>query len=67
MTVEHFFMLPRSIRCPNTLPDFASEFVVVRKGGTSWRVLVHGDCSARFTRTYAALAKAVGGRAALQG
>jgi hypothetical protein len=60
VTAQRFFTLPRSTRCPNTLPDFASQFIVVRRSGISRRVLVHGDCSPRFTRMYAALAKAVG-------
>jgi hypothetical protein len=57
---QRFFALPLVIRCPNTLPDFASQFVTVRRAGAARRVLVHGDCSLRFTRLYSALAKAVG-------
>jgi hypothetical protein len=60
VTAQHFFTLPRSTRCPNTLPDYASQFIMVHRGGVSRRVLVHGDCSPRFARTYAALTKAVG-------
>ena len=60
VVAQHFFSLPRSTSCPKTLPDFASRFVTVRMHGASRRVLVHGDCSRRFSAVYAALAKAVG-------
>jgi hypothetical protein len=60
VAAQRFFALPVVIRCPNTLPDFASQFVTVRRAGVARRVLVHGDCSLRFTRLYSALAKAVG-------
>jgi hypothetical protein len=60
VTAQRFFTLPRSTRCPDTLPDFASSFVVVRKGSLSRRVLVRGDCNQRFDKTYAALTRAVG-------
>jgi hypothetical protein len=60
VTTQRFFTLPRSTRCPGTLPDFASEFITVHRGALTRRVVVHGDCSPRFTRTYAALTRAVG-------
>ena len=60
VVAQRFFSLPRSTLCPRTLPDFASRFVTVHLHGLSRRVVVHGECSARFNAVYAALAKAVG-------
>jgi hypothetical protein len=57
---QHFFTLPATVRCSGALPDFASNFVVVRSGGRRHKVLVHGGCSTRFEKVYAALAAAVG-------
>ncbi len=57
---QRFFSLPRSVRCPGTLPDFASNFVTVRTRRASRTVLVHGDCSPRFEKVYRALSSAVG-------
>jgi hypothetical protein len=60
VVAQRFFSLPRSTSCPQALPDFASRFVTVHMHGASRRVLVHGDCSRRFSAVYAALARAVG-------
>ena len=59
---QRFFSLPRVVSCSGALPDFASSFVTVRRRDTSRTVVVRGDCSARFTRVYTALAAAVGMR-----
>ena len=55
-----FSSLPLTIRCHGELPDVASNFVTVRRAGVTRTVLVHGDCSSRFSRLYDALARAVG-------
>jgi hypothetical protein len=60
VVAQRFFSLPRTTYCPKTLPDFVARFVTVHLHGVSRRVLVHGDCSSRFSAVYAALAKTVG-------
>jgi hypothetical protein len=55
-----FAALPATIRCSGALPDFASNFITVRRAGTTDTVLAHGDCSKRFATLYNALARAVG-------
>ena len=60
VAATRFAALPPTIRCGGSLPDFASNFVTVRRGGSTRTVLVHGDCSTRFSRLYDALARAVG-------
>lgn len=55
-----FAALPATIHCNGALPDFASNFVTVRRAGTTDTVFLHGDCSKRFATLYNALAKAVG-------
>ena len=55
-----FSTLPLTTRCRGALPDEASNFVTVRSAGVTRTVLVHGDCSKRFSRLYDALAGAVG-------
>jgi hypothetical protein len=56
---ERFFSLS-SVRCPKTLPDFATEFVTVHTAARTKTVRVHGGCSARFAAVFAALKNAVG-------
>jgi hypothetical protein len=56
---ERFSKLPPATRCAGELPDIAAQFVTVR-GATTRTVLVHGDCSPRFTKVYDALAQAAG-------
>jgi hypothetical protein len=56
----HFSRLPATTRCTGTLPDFAAFFVTVRVGSSQRTVLVHGDCSRRFTTVLKALDRAVG-------
>jgi hypothetical protein len=53
---ERFAALPDRIACKGVLPDIATRHVVV--SGKS--VTVHGGCSIRFDRVYAALARATG-------
>lgn len=50
-----FASLPATTLCPGALPDVAAMWI--RSG--SRRVLVHGTCSAGFTRLWNALARAV--------
>lgn len=57
---QRFFSLPRLIRCPKALPDFASDVVTVRSSAGTRTVTRHGDCNARFGAVYRALARAVG-------
>jgi hypothetical protein len=56
---ERFFAL-RSVNCPKTLPDFATEFITVRTATRAKTVRVHGGCSSRFAAVYAALKSDVG-------
>ncbi len=60
LETTRFFGLPPTTRCRGALPDVASNFVTVRRAGTTRTVLVHGDCSTRFSTLYDALARAVG-------
>ena len=53
---ERFSSLPARIACPGTLPDVATRHVTAA-GKT---VSVHGGCSGRFDRVYAALGHAAG-------
>jgi hypothetical protein len=55
---ERFWSLPASIRCPGSLPDFASLFVTVRKGTATRTVRLRGSCNRRFARVYGALSSA---------
>lgn len=55
-----FSSLPANIRCRGTLPDTAAHYVTVTAGGISHTVVVHGNCSNRFTTLFNALARAVG-------
>ena len=50
-----FGALPAKTLCTGTLPDVAATFIRVG----SRRVLVHGECVARYTRFWLALSKAV--------
>jgi hypothetical protein len=50
-----FATLPKTTDCAGTLPDIAARFV--RVGARTVRV--HGDCVARYTRLWKALAAAV--------
>ena len=60
VAATRFSTLPLTTRCRGALPDVASNFVTVRRAGSTRTVLVHGDCSSRFSRLYDALAGAVG-------
>ncbi len=60
LTKTRFTRLPPTTRCRGTLPDIAANFITVSSAGKSHTVLVHGDCSTRFTALYNALAKTVG-------
>ena len=51
-----FARLPAVTSCPHTLPDVAAQFI--RVGGRTVRI--HGSCSHRFNRLWAALNKTVG-------
>jgi hypothetical protein len=58
-TVASFSRFPAGIesrRCPGTLPDIASEYILVGRRN----VTVHGSCEPAFTRLYDRLARAVG-------
>lgn len=55
-----FSGLPVTTRCSGTLPDISADFVSVRIGASDRTVLVHGDCSPRFTTVLKALERAVG-------
>jgi hypothetical protein len=58
---QQFFALPRQIQCPRTLPDLATLYVTVRTASRTRTVSMHGSCSKRFERVYAALSAAVKG------
>ena len=60
VNAQRFSALPQKTLCPDALPDVASQFVIVHRGSLTRRVLVHGRCSARFTKIYTALTNAVG-------
>jgi hypothetical protein len=55
----HFFRLSTATRCPQTLPDFASDWIHVYRNGHERLVRVRGDCVTGFTRLYRALTRAV--------
>jgi hypothetical protein len=57
---QRFFSLPKRIACGSTLPDFATLYVTVRDRGRAHSVSARGSCNTRFTRVWAALAKATG-------
>ena len=60
LRTTRFSSLPPTTRCSGAVPDFASNFVTVRRAGATHTVLVHGDCSTRFSTLYDALARTVG-------
>jgi hypothetical protein len=61
---EGFWSLPRTIKCPGQLPDFASLYVGVHSGGRSKTVTVRGSCNSSFAELYAVLVAVAGpGRA----
>jgi hypothetical protein len=55
VTEARFGALPPLTNCPGTLPDIASTFI--RFGAKTVRV--HGNCVARYTKLFTALAGAV--------
>jgi len=57
---ERFAALPTHITCAAVLPDVATRSITATLHGTRHSVSVHGSCSRRFDRVYAALAKAAG-------
>jgi hypothetical protein len=57
---ERFAALPTRITCAGVLPDVATRSITATSHGKRHSVSVHGGCSRRFDRVYAALAKAVG-------
>jgi hypothetical protein len=50
--------LPRTIRCPHTLPDIAGRFVTIRTAGGRKTVTEIGNCTPGFDEFYAVLAAA---------
>ena len=59
---QGFFSLPRRVRCTDTLPDVAGEFVTVRTGPIQKTVTVRGHCRPGFEKLYTALSRAAGVR-----
>jgi hypothetical protein len=55
-----FSGLPATTRCAGELPDIAADVVTTKSGAVSKTVLVHGECSQRFTTVLTALMHAVG-------